>query len=80
MVRGRTISSLNIPVVRILVVVLHLFGDFFKTIHFGWYRKKRTNHQPHKNSKMYGETQVFDNYWNIRKSPQATQLIAKHNA
>jgi len=80
MVRVRTISSLNIPVVRILVSVLHLFGAFFKTIHFGWYRQKWTNHQPHENSKMYCKTHVFHNYWNICKSSQATQIIAKHNA
>ena len=80
MVRVRTLSSLNIPVVRILVSVLHLFGAFFKTIHFGCNRQKWTNHQPHENSKMYCKTHVFDNYWKICKSSQATQIIAKHNA
>jgi hypothetical protein len=80
MVRVRTLSSLNIPVVRILVFVLHLFGAFFKTIHFGCNRQKWTNHQPHENSKMYCKTHVFDNDWKICKSSQATQIIAKHNA
>ena len=80
MVRGRTLSSLNIPVVRILVLVLHLFGAFFKTIHFGRYRKMNQPSATQRNSKMYCKTHVFDNYWNICESSQATQIIAKHNA
>ena len=76
MVRGRTISSLNIPVVRILVSVLHLFGAFFKTIHFGWYRKNEPTISHTKTQKCIVKHMcltIIGIFANHRKRPKSLQ-------